>query len=145
MKVKARNLRLLAATFGALFLMETAFRGFTLGYAKDNYFVLEACIITLISLAGAALMFFLRTAFRQRTGKIIYNALMAVTMVIFAAQIVYYYIFETFFTFYSMLNGAQVVEFQDVIWDAIFHEIIPIIVMFALGGTAIFFSTHCDD
>ena len=145
MKVKARNLRLLAATFGALFLMETAFRGFTLGYAKDNYFVLEACIITLISLAGAALMFFLRTAFRQRTGKIIYNALMAVTMVIFAAQIVYYYIFETFFTFYSMLNGAQVVEFQEVIWDAIFHEIIPIIVMFALGGTAIFFSTHCDD
>lgn len=137
MSIKARDWILFAETFFAIILMEIIFRGFTLGFESNGYLKSEICIVTLTSLAIAGGFFFIKTLLTGKKGKIVYLVMMAAMTVLFAAQVVYYSIFETFFTTYSMLNSAQVMEFQDVIWSNIWRSKIPLAMLFAIGGICI--------
>ena len=59
-------------------------------------------------------------------------------MLIYSAQLVYYDIFRTFFSIYSMSNGGQVLEFIDIIIVTVFDKIVPILLNFGAAGLAIF-------
>lgn len=137
MKFRTRDWILFAETFCAIILMEIVFRGFTLGFEPNGYLKTEICITILISLAVAGVFFFVRTLIPGKGGKIAYLILMGAATFMFAAQTVYYAIFETFFTTYSMLNSAQVIEFQDVIWANIWEEKLPILILFAICGLSV--------
>ena len=41
---------------------------------------------------------------------------------LFGAQLVYYSMYESILSFYSILNGGQVTEFMDVIFDMILRN-----------------------
>lgn len=133
MKVKARDFILFAELFAGLVLMEVIFRGATIGFKDSGYLFSETSIIMLMSLAGASLIFFFRAVLPEKPGKIIYICLIAATTVLFLSQTVYYTIFDTYYTLYSFMNGAQVVEFMDVIFGAIWDCIIPFIMITAVG------------
>lgn len=60
-------------------------------------------------------------------------------MLIYSAQLVYYDIFRTFFSIYSMANGGQVLEFIDIIIVTIFDKIVPILLNFAAAAGAVYF------
>ena len=121
MKVRAKDFALLAVIFAGLVMMEVVFRGATIGFEATDYLFTEILLITLMSLSCASLIFFFRTAIPGRGGKIIYGALIAAVTVLFLSQTVYYTIFDTYYTVYSFMNGAQVVEFMSVIINAIFR------------------------
>ena len=133
MKVRAKDFALLAVIFAGLVMMEVVFRGATIGFEATDYLFTEILLITLMSLSCASLIFFFRTAIPGRGGKIIYGALIAAVTVLFLSQTVYYTIFDTYYTVYSFMNGAQVVEFMSVIINAIFRCIIPFLMITAVG------------
>lgn len=60
-------------------------------------------------------------------------------MLIYSAQMVYYDIFRTFFSIYSMANGGQVLEFIDIIIVTIFDKIVPILLNFGTAAGAVYF------
>lgn len=60
-------------------------------------------------------------------------------MLIYSAQLVYYDIFRTFFSIYSMANGGQVLEFIDIIIVTIFDKIVPILLNFGAAAGAVYF------
>lgn len=109
MKVRAKDFALLAVIFAGLVMMEVVFRGATIGFEATDYLFTEILLITLMSLSCASLIFFFRTAIPGRGGKIVYGALIAAVTVLFLSQTVYYTIFDTYYTVYSFMNGAQVV------------------------------------
>lgn len=140
MKVEAKHFSLPAVTFAALVLMEIFFRGFTEEFDVGPYFGTETAIALLILLGVALVVFFFRVLLPPRASKIFYGIAMGLIALMFAAQCVYYCIFETFFTTYSMFNGAQVVEFQDVIWLNIWREKFAILLIAGICAGAVFFS-----
>ena len=133
MKVRTRDFALLGIIFAGLILMEVIFRGATIGFEINAYVYSEILLITLMSLSCASLIFFFRTAIPGKAGKIVYGGLIAVVTVLFLSQTVYYTIFDTYYTVYSFMNGAQVVEFMGVIFSAIFRCIIPFLMITAVG------------
>ena len=58
---------------------------------------------------------------------------------IYSAQMVYYDIFRTFFSIYSMANGGQVLEFIDIIIVTIMDKIVPILLNFAVAAGGVYF------
>ncbi len=135
MNVKVKNLIFAAEIFAALILMQLIFSAFTIGFNSTEHWLAEIAIIGLTSLSTAVLLFILRTWPREKAGKILYGTGMVTATVLFAAQEVYYAIFGTFFTVYSLINSAQVVEFMDVVFINMWREKIAIVLFFAVGIT----------
>lgn len=138
MRIEKAKLVLLAETFAAILLWEILLRAFTLGFAEDGYLFYEILIILMISAFTSVLFVFIKTILPSKAGNIVFSVFVIVYAIFFVAQDVYYAIFETFFTFYSMANGAQVIEFQDVIWAAIGREIVPFIMFLAIAALLIY-------
>ena len=88
-------------------------------------------LITLFSIPIAILLNIICSIFKPRSNKIITYAITAFTIILFGAQIVYYSMYESILSFYSILNGGQVTEFMDVIFDMILRNWYGI-VLFAL-------------
>lgn len=66
-------------------------------------------------------------------------------VILYSSQIVYYDIFRTFYTAYSMANGGQVLEFIRIIIDTIIDKIVPISLNFIGGGMAVFAARKLTD
>lgn len=133
MKVKAKDFIFLAEIFVSLILFQIMFSNFTMGFNPTPYWGAEMAIVGLVSLSVASLIFFVRIALPGKAGKIGYGIIMGATTVLFAAQEVYYALFGTFFTVYSMINSAQITEFMDVIFINMWEQKIPLALFFALG------------
>lgn len=137
MKDKLRDYVLFGEIFVGLLLMEAIFRGFSIGFKNSPYLFAEIMIVLLISASMAAFLFLMRTLFPEKSAKIIYSIFVFLVSLVFASQAVYYAIFETFFTFYSMVNGGQVTEFMDTIFHYIWQAKWQIVLLFAIGGLLI--------
>ena len=133
MKIKTRDFILFGQTFVAFILMEIVFRAFTVGYSDGTYVVPKICIVTLIYISLAAVVLFFKTIIKGKSSKIFYAVIIGFFALVFMAQTVYYEIFETYFTFYSMVNGGQVVEFMQVIMGAIWASKIPMALLLAIA------------
>lgn len=140
MKITTKNLLITAEIFLTILIAEILFKSFTLGFSTDKYTVAETLIVMLVTAATAGLLTLVKTLLPGKSGDIAFSVIVGIGTLFFAAQTVYYAIFETFFTFYSMANGAQVFEFQEVILSTVWKEIIPIIVFVALAALLIYLS-----
>ena len=135
MTAKKQEFIFFAENFAALILLQILFIAFTTGVKESEYWLSEVAVIVLMSSSSAALMTFLRIALPDRWGgKIAYGIAMGFTTVMFAAQEVYYALFGTFFTVYSMINSAQVTEFMDVILINVWNEKLPLLLIISVGA-----------
>lgn len=144
MKIRVRDFVLLAVTFVALVLMEAFQRAFTLGFEDNRYIIAETVIIVAVCASAASLLFLIKTAAPGRAGKVLYSAAMGIIILLFLSQIVYYGIFSTYFTFYSMVNGAQVTEFMGTIFDAIWHVKFQMLTILIIGVAAAVIGLKAD-
>ena len=88
-------------------------------------------LIALFSIPIAIVLNILSSMFKPRANKIIAYVITIFIVILFGAQIVYYSMYESILSFYSILNGGQVTEFMDVIFDMILRNWYGI-VLFAL-------------
>lgn len=65
------------------------------------------------------LLYFLTTLFSEKTNKIISTTVIILLYVIFFAQMVYFQVYNSVFSIYSMTNGGQVFEFWRTILSTI--------------------------
>lgn len=96
-------------------------------------------LIILFSLPIAIALNVISSLFKEKVNKIITYSLTTFIAILFGAQIVYYSMYESILSFYSIMNGGQVTEFMDVIFDMILRNwygiilfIIPIVVLIIL-------------
>lgn len=101
-------------------------------------------LIILFSIPISVIFNILSSIFKSKTNKIITYIITIFIAVLFGAQIVYYSMYESILSFYSILNGGQVTEFMDVIFDMILRNwygillcILPIIVLIVLHKTKV--------
>lgn len=134
MKTKAREFVLLIETFAALLLMESFFRIFTIGFEDSKHIISEIIIVFSVCASVASLLFFIRNLGSEKTGKILYSVAVGAITLLFISQIVYYGIFSTYYTFYSMVNGAQVTEFMGTIFDGIWQTKFQMLAIIAIGA-----------
>ena len=99
-------------------------------------------LIALFSIPIAIVLNILSSMFKPRANKIIAYVITIFIVILFGAQIVYYSMYESILSFYSILNGGQVTEFMDVIFDMILRNwygivlfALPIIVLIILHRT----------
>ena len=96
-------------------------------------------LILLFSIPIAIVLNILSSIFNPKANKIITYVIIIFIVILFGAQIVYYSMYESILSFYSIINGGQVTEFMDVIFDMILRNwygillfIIPLIVLIIL-------------
>ena len=96
-------------------------------------------LIVLFSIPIAIILNILSSTFKPKANKIITYTITIFIAVLFGAQIVYYSMYESILSFYSILNGGQVTEFMDVIFDMILRNwygillfILPIVILIVL-------------
>lgn len=101
-------------------------------------------LIILFSIPIAIIFNILSSIFKPKANKIITYVITIFIAVLFGAQIVYYSMYESILSFYSILNGGQVTEFMDVIFDMILRNwygillcILPIIALIILHKTKV--------
>lgn len=101
-------------------------------------------LIALFSIPIAILLNVISSIFKPIANKIITYVITTFIVILFGAQIVYYSMYESILSFYSILNGGQVTEFMDVIFDMILRNwygillfALPIIVLIILHKTKI--------
>lgn len=128
--------RITVKFYGAILFMELVQRWATQGYSleQDPFLLQELFIMALYSAGVAAVMGFLRWIFGGKAGRKVFYGIVALMAVLYGSQVVYYDIFGTYYSIYSMMNGAQVAEFQSIIWATIWDQIIPLAGLFLIGG-----------
>lgn len=96
-------------------------------------------LIILFSIPIAIIFNLISNIFKPKLNKIITYLITLVIIILFGAQIVYYSIYESILSFYSILNGGQITEFMDVVvsmilknWYGILLCLLPLIVLIIL-------------
>lgn len=96
-------------------------------------------LIILFSIPIAIIFNILSSIFKPKVNKIITYGITLFIIILFGAQIVYYSMYESILSFYSILNGGQVTEFMDVVIDMILRNwygillfALPLIVLIVL-------------
>ena len=82
----------------------------------------SVCLIALFSIPIAMIFNVVSSIFKPKVNKIITYAITVFIVILFGAQIVYYTMYESILSFYSIMNGGQVTEFMDVIFDMILRN-----------------------
>ena len=103
-------------------------------------FPITIWLIGIFSVPIAILFSFISNIFKEKINKIITYIITIFTIILFGAQVVYYCMYESILSFYSIVNGGQVAEFMDVIidmiirnWYAIVLLALPIIALIILN------------
>ncbi len=101
-------------------------------------------LIALLSIPIAIILNILSSIFKSKVNKIITYLVTIFIIILFGAQIVYYTMYESILSFYSIINGGQVAEFMDVIIDMILRNwygillfALPLIALIVLHKTKI--------
>ena len=87
-------------------------------------------LISLFSIPIAIILSFISNIFKEKGNKIITYIITLVFIFLYGAQIVYYTMYESILSFYSIVNGGQVAEFINVIIDMIVRNWYGIIAIF---------------
>ena len=109
-----------------------------------NGFPKSICLIAMFSIPIALILNIISNIFKPKVNKIITYSITIFIVILFGAQIVYYSMYESILSFYSILNGGQVTEFMDVIFDMILRNwygilllALPLIVLIILHKTKV--------
>ncbi len=110
-----------------------------LSFMLFKAFPISIWLIALFTIPIAIVLSFISNIFKCRGNKIIAYFTIIVLVFLYGAQIVYYTMYESILSFYSIVNGGQVAEFMDVIidmilrnWYAILGLFLPLIVFIVL-------------
>ena len=87
-----------------------------------NTFPKSIWLIGLFSIPIAIVLSFISNIFKPIGNKIVTYVVTIFLVILFGAQIVYYSMYESILSFYSIVNGGQVAEFMDVIIDMIIRN-----------------------
>lgn len=139
MKFKTKDGLIMVVTFVAILFYELIVRFFTFGTNNDEYILLELGLMVVGVIIISGVITLIKGMLPQKAGNIIYAAVMIVMGVLYAAQTVYYDIFQTFFTIYSMFNGGQAFEFVDVIISSVTNCLVPIVLFLLTATAAVYF------
>lgn len=109
---KSSKLTLYSSAYmlATLLFSEYLLAGFTTGVTSRGLF-----LIFLLSVSLCLLLFTVELLLNRRSMRIITFILLCANSIIFCAQRIYFNIFGTFFTLYSLANGGQVFEFGGII------------------------------
>lgn len=81
----------------------------------------------LFSVPTGMLAAFVLGLFPRRAGQVLLPVITFIATVIYSAQVIYYSVFRTFFSVYSMGNGGQITQFMSAIFLAIAKNWLPIL------------------
>lgn len=87
--------------------------------AVPSFWGIGLCYILLFSIPIACLITAFCTVFPPKINRIFAFIFMAVLFLFYLSQIIYFGIFKTNYTFFSLLNGSQVTEFSNEIFTAL--------------------------
>lgn len=121
-------------------LFEVLYQGLVLGNGLGTFYMAFYA-----ALVGGAV--YVATGFLpELAGKIVYCVVNSLLWLYFVVQLVYYYVFEVFFSFASLFAvGTDVMDFKSTIGNAIIANIWHILVyFFLLLAFCIFFCVKCD-
>ena len=121
--------------FLVILLYEMILRTDTVGKLQGGAPLQSFLILLVMSAFFALLLAAISGLFSRRVERNILTTLIITLAVVYASQIVYYDIFRTFYTTYSMFDGGQVAEFQGIIWQTILEKWLPLLLI-ALACTA---------
>lgn len=79
-------------------------------------------LVVLFSIPIAIVLNIISSLFKEKANKVITYIITIFLIVLYGAQIVYYSMYESILSFYSIMNGGQVTEFMDVIFDMILRN-----------------------
>ncbi len=114
------NRYLLLFWLGSLIYFE-----FALTLTTTKHFQWYTALLTMVFASAYGLFFLLITYFlKQRAQRIINFILILLVSILFLSQFIYYQIFQTFYTVYSLGHGGQVLEFYNEIIHALKTNII---------------------
>ena len=124
------------------YILFIVYEEIVLSYLLFKAFPNSIWLILLFSVPIAILLNILSSLFKPKVNKIITYAITVFIVILFGAQIVYYTMYESILSFYSIMNGGQVTEFMDVIFDMILRNwygillfILPLIALIVLHKT----------
>lgn len=138
-----KNFNLLLYFILSLFFMEFLLRLAT----TKNFLSLGFFISLLIALTLAVVFYIICSLFENKINFILSSIFLAITGFTYLSQLIYYHIFKTFYSFYSIGNASQVLEFwkdistkviQDFIWILLFF--FPTILFLTLGKKILTFN-----
>ncbi len=105
-------------------------------------FPISIWLIALFSIPIGIVLNIISSMFKPKGNKIITYFITIFLIILFGAQIVYYSMYESILSFYSIINGGQVTEFMDVIidmtlrnWYGIVLFALPLIALIVLHKT----------
>lgn len=87
-------------------------------------------LIALFSIPIAIILSFISNIFKEKGNKIITYIITLIFIFLYGAQVVYYTMYESMLSFYSIVNGGQVAEFINVIIDMIVRNWYGIVALF---------------
>ena len=93
-----------------------------LSFLLFKQFPASVWLIALFSIPIALVLYILSSVFKPIVNKILTYFLTTIIVFVFGAQIVYYSMYEAIISFYSIINGGQVTEFMEVIFDMILRN-----------------------
>jgi len=76
-------------------------------------------LILLFSIPAATVFNIITNSFKDSLNKILIYLVLSLIIFIFGAQLVYYSMYQAIISFFSIMNGGQVTEFMEVIFDKI--------------------------
>lgn len=124
------------------YILFIIYEEFVLSCLLFKTFPTSIWLIALFSIPIAILFNIFSSIFKPIINKIITYCITIFIIILFGAQIVYYSMYESVLSFYSIVNGGQVTEFMDVIFDMILRNwygillfTLPLIVLIILHKT----------
>ena len=95
-------------------------------YNFNILFSTDILVILFFSLSYGIILFILTSFFNELINKILYYISIIGLTIIFISQLVYYKVYSSVFSFYSMTKADQAFEFMDTIIKVMIKNIIPI-------------------
>ena len=109
-------------------------------FIYDTVFNIGYVYMCLFSLPLGLLFYLLTTGFNEKTNKILFYSIISFLTLYYGAQIIYYRIFYTFTSFYSILVGtAKALGFIDVLINTLLDNIAELIAVFLPIGLLVYF------
>lgn len=128
-----------------IMFMDTIFR-----HATFRQFIIEDFIVSTIFLVVVTIaLYIIVSLFHGKTAFVISIVLLAGVAIIYSTQLIYYQFFKTFYSFYSIGQSTQVIQFWKDIISYILNHIwwlsliwLPIIIFAIFGHSYFPFSKH---
>ena len=133
MKIEVQNYKMLCLLIGVTCAFETVFRIATV----TPIFGAGLFIALLFGAVSGSIQYVILSLFREKARRIALIFMIVISAIVYASQLVYFEIFHTYYTIYSMVHGAQVAQFWREAFVGIARQIVPVAAVFTIAGLAI--------